>query len=67
VQPALVLKHFADFVSSHGHIYMVLITGLALRFSIHMLALLGGSWTVFWDAVIGRRATSLNFLTLFLS
>ena len=43
---------------------MVLITGLALRINIHMLVLLGGSWMVFWDAVVGRRAISLNFLTL---
>ena len=43
---------------------MMLITGLALIINIHMLVLLGGSWTVFWDAVVGRRAISLNFLTL---
>jgi hypothetical protein len=43
---------------------MVRITGFALRVSVHMLGLLGQSWTVFWDAIIGRRAISLNFLML---
>ena len=64
VQEALALKHLVDLVSSKGRFCTVLITGLDLRINIHMLVLLGGSWTVFWDAVVGRRAISLNFLML---
>jgi hypothetical protein len=43
---------------------MVLTMGLALRIGTRMLALLERSGAVCWDAVFGRRAISLNFLTL---
>jgi len=64
VQETLALKRLVDLVSSNGRICMVLITGLALKISVHMLALLERSWSVGGDAIVGRRAISLNFLTL---
>ena len=45
-------------------ISMMLVTGPALKISIFLLALLGGSRTVDGDAIVGRGAISLNFLTL---
>ena len=41
-----------------------MITGPALRVSVHMLALLGGSWMVFWNTVVGSRVVCLYFLPL---
>ena len=64
VHGALALEHLVDLASSNRRIYMVLIIGLALKISMHMLALLERSWTICWDAIVGRRAISLNLLTL---
>jgi hypothetical protein len=64
VQEALALKYLVDLVSSKGRFCTVLITGLALRISVQMLVLLGRSWKICWNAIIGRRAISLNFLML---
>ena len=64
MQEALALKHLVDFVSSNRHFCVVLIMGLALKISIHMLALLGGAWTVRRDTIDGIRDISLNFLML---
>ena len=61
---ALALEHLVDLASSNRRIYMVLIIRLALKISMHMLALLERSWTICWDAIVGRRAISLNLLTL---
>ena len=41
-----------------------MITGPALRVSVHMLALLGGSWMVFWNTVVGSRVVCPYFLPL---
>ena len=61
---ALALERLVELVSSNWRICTVLIMGLALKIKIHMLALLEGSWTICWDAVVGRRAISIYFFTL---
>ena len=55
MQEELALKRLVDLVSSNRRIYTVLITGLALKISVHIVALLGRSWMVFWDAIVGSR------------
>ena len=61
---ALALKCLVDLISSNRRICTVLITRLVLKISIHMLALLGGAWTVRRDTIDGIRDISLNFLML---
>ena len=60
----LAQEHFVDLVSSKRRFCTVLTIGLALRRSTRPLALLEGSEDMCWDAVVGRRAVSLYFLTL---
>ena len=64
---ALGLERFVDLVSSNRRFCMVLTMGLALRIGTRMLALLERYGAVCWDAVFGKRAISLNFLTLLFS
>ena len=61
VQETLALKHLVYPISSNKRFCTVLITWLALKISVHMLMLLERSWTIFWDAIVGRRAISLYF------
>ena len=61
---ALAYERFIDLVSSKRRFFALLTMGPALRRGIRLLAFLEGSRDVCWDAVVGRRAVGLYFLTL---
>jgi hypothetical protein len=67
VHEALALERFVDLVSAKRCFSMVLGAGLPLRKGTCRFALLERRGGVCWDAIVGRRAVSLYFLTLLAS